>query len=320
MARLLDINFTFPVPRSRQRISSFPEIALIALLVVAVKMYYPFDATERNPRSINDLGLLAVDWDCWCKAHRIQNFGFPSDDKLKRGDEITVKEEDIFKLSGDQIDNYLDWFEKTWIDEERARKWPRGYPEQLLDMFPTGRSDGHIPTAVDMESERQKDEEVLEEKLRAVQGSLKPRQVIPDDDADKVHAKQVNRIGSHYKKCRKREELSATERAFHEAAADLVAIKLQSLLVAVTQIENKLLAWRKKQLKETNDSDDDGEESLRENEQGEHSEGALMDTDVQIGADTDSSTEERSTRTLRRSQPGGSGDHPDSLHEEDNPI
>lgn len=317
MARLLDIKFTFPTPRSRQRISTFPEIALMALLVIAVKIYHPFDAAERNPRSIDDLGLLALDWDYWCKAHTTQKSEYSSIGKLQRGDEIQVKEEDIFKLSGDQIDTYLDWFEKTWIDEERARKRPRGYPEQLLDMFPTGRSDGSIPTAVDPKLERQKDDEEVEEKLRAVQGSLKPRQVVHDDDVKEPDDKLVNRIGSNYKRCKKREDLTPTEKAFYQAAADLVAIKPQSLLVAVAQIENKLLSWRKKQLKKANDLNDDVAEEQRENE---HSERALTDSNVQMGADTDSSQGEPGTDSSRRLYQDDLDDNSDSVYEKDSPM
>lgn len=320
MARLLAINFTFPMPRSRQRISSFPEIALMALLVVAVKIYYPFDAIERNPRSINDLGPLALDWDYWCKAQKAHNLRDSSDDKFGRGNEIRVKEEDVFKLSGDQIDTYLDWFENTWIDEERARKHPRRYPEQLLNMFPTGRPDESTAKAINPELEWQEDEQALEEKLRTVQGSLKLRQVVSDDNVGKLHAKPVDRIGSYYKRCRKPEELSPTERAFHQAVADLIAIKLHSLLVAVTQIENKLLTWRKRQLKEAKESDDDVEETPREHEQGEHTKRALTDTDVHMGADTSSSEGKAGRKTSRVLQPADLNNDSDSLYEEEGPT
>ncbi|KAL8934654.1 MAG: hypothetical protein Q9211_005121 [Gyalolechia sp. 1 TL-2023] len=284
----------------------------MALLVVAVKIHYPFDTSERHLRLINDLGPLALDWDHWRSIQKTHDSRGVLDGKLGRGNEIRVKEADVFKLSGGQIDTYLDWFERTWIDEERARKNPRGYPEQLLDMFPTGRPVGSTAKAVNPQLEHEEDEEALEEKLRAVQGSLKPRQVISNDDIGKFDAKPVNRIGSYYKRCRKPEELSATEKAFHEAAADLIAIKLQSLLVAVTQIEDKLLAWRKRQLRETKDSDDDVEDTQREKEQGEHSERALTDEDVQMGADSSPPGGKPSIKT--------SDSDSDSLYEEDDPM
>ena len=255
MARLLNVDFGFPTSASRQEISSFPEITLIALLVIAVKVYYPFDAIERHLRSMNDLGTLAHDWDRWCEVQKSQASIQSSDDGFARGDEIKVNEADVFKLSGSQIDSYLDWFEKTWIDEERARNHPRGYPEKLLDTFPTSRPRASDATKIDLESERQNEEEAIELKLRAVQASLQPRQIISDDNADTT-SEQINRIGSHYARYKKIKDLPVTAKAFHEAAADLVAIKLHSLLVAVTQMENKFQRLRKKQVQEDETSDE----------------------------------------------------------------
>ncbi|KAI4117473.1 MAG: hypothetical protein LQ345_002287 [Seirophora villosa] len=256
-AKLLDIDFTFPQPKTRQKISFFPEIALMVLLVIAVKIYHPFDSIDRHPRSLSDPGVLAIDWDHWCKVHKEHESRETADGRLGRGNEIKVTEADSFKLSGDQIDEYLDWFEKSFIDEERARKHPRGYPDQLLDMFPTGRPDKSTNTSVGPALEHQDDEEALQRKLEAVQGSLNMREVIADSDDAASNEDAVNRIGSFYKRYRKVDELSTTARAFHEAAAKSVAIKLSSLLVAVLQIEHKLLGWRRKRLKADEESDSD---------------------------------------------------------------
>lgn len=262
---------------------------------------------------MTDPGALALDWDRWCEVQESLNSGGSNDSKLRRGDEIKVTEEDACKLSGDQIDAYLDWFEKTWIDEERARKHPRGYPEQLLDMFPTGPPGGSTDTAVYSEKERQEGEEALETKLRTVQASLKPRQVTSDEDASKTDGNPVNRIGSYYKRYRKMEDLSTSAKAFHQAAANLVAIKLHSLLIAVTQIEHKLLAWRKQQLKEDEDSND-------EVEQAEYSGQALTDQDTHISADEESPEGKLGKDKPRVLQPADFDSDLNSRYEEDTPL
>ncbi|KAL8974578.1 MAG: hypothetical protein Q9197_001199 [Variospora fuerteventurae] len=254
-AKLMDIDFTFPQSKTRQKVSFFPEIALMALLVVVVKIYHPFDSIDRHPRTLSDPGVLAVNWDHWCKVQQEYEFRETAGGTLGHGNEVKVIEADSFKLSGHQIDEYLDWFEKSFIDEERARKHPRGYPDQLLDMFPTGRPGMSTNTSVSPAVQHQDDEEALQRKLKAVQGSLKVREVTSDSDDATKDGDTVNRIGSFYKRYRKFEELSPAAKAFHEAAAKSVAIKLPSLLVAVQQIEHKLLSWRRKRLTADEESD-----------------------------------------------------------------
>lgn len=246
IAKLLDIDFAFPQARPRQRMSSMPEVELVALLVIAVKLYYPFDSIDRHPRSATDPGVLTLDWDYWCKAQREYDSRETADGQLGRGNEIKVEEKDVFDLSSEQMDEYLDWFENTWVDEERARNHPRGYPEQLLDMFPTGRQKAG-PTRRTAQEENQANDEALERKLRTVQGQLKVRKIISDRDA-RTSRLPVDRIGSYYKRYRKIEDLSVTARTFHETAASLVAVSLPSLLVAVTQVEQKLVRLRKRDI------------------------------------------------------------------------
>ncbi|KAI4144159.1 MAG: hypothetical protein LQ341_002715 [Variospora aurantia] len=263
-AKLMDIDFTFPQSKTRQKVSFFPEIALMALLVVLVKIYHPFDSIDRHPRTLSDPGVLAVNWDHWCKVQQEYEFRETAGGTLGHGNEVKVTEADSFKLSGHQIDEYLDWFEKSFIDEERARKHPRGYPDQLLNMFPTGRPGMSTNTRVSPAVQHQDDEEALQRKLKAVQGSLKVRGVTSDSDDATKDGDTVNRIGSFYKRYRKVEELSPAAKAFHEAAAKSVAIKLPSLLVAVQQIEHKLLSWRRKRLKADEESDRNEAASLND--------------------------------------------------------
>ncbi|KAL9581434.1 MAG: hypothetical protein Q9212_003898 [Teloschistes hypoglaucus] len=263
LAKLLQIDFSFPVARPYYRISSAPEVALMALLVITVKLYHPFDSIDRHPRSLTEPGTLGIDWNRWSEVQKDYDARDTAGGELGRGNEIKVTETDVFNLSGDQVDEYLDWFEKTWVDEERARKRPRGYPSQLLDMFPTGKPDGSTRPTVDAERERLNDEEGLEAKLRAVQGALKQRQIISDKDA-KNYEESVARIGSFYKRYRKADDLPATAKAFHETAASLIAVKLSTLLIAIGQIERKLMKWKEQQEKEGSDSDEDMEHQSEE--------------------------------------------------------
>lgn len=263
LAKLLHIDFSFPRAGPYYKISSTPEVALMSLLVITVKLYHPFDSIDRHPRSLTEPGTLVIDWNRWSEVQKGYDARDTAGGKLGRGNEIKVTETDIFNLCGDQIDEYLDWFEKTWVDEERARKQPRGYPSQLLDMFPTGKPDGSTRPTVDIEQERLKDEEALDAKLQAIQATLRPRQIISDKDA-KFHEEAVARIGSFYQRYKKAEDLPATAKAFHETAASLIAAKSSTLLIAVAQIERKLIRWKEEHDKEGSDSESEEESAAEE--------------------------------------------------------
>ena len=286
---------------------SLPEIALVALLVIAVKLYYPLDAIDRHPRSATDLGVMALDWDRWCEEQKEYESRETANGHLERGNEIKVEEKDVFDLSGDQMDEYLDWFEKTWVDEERARNHPRGYPEQLLDMFPTGRQDPG-PARPGTQEENQADDEALERKLRTMQEHLKVRKVICDRDAKKSRL-PVNRIGSYYKRYRKVEDLSDTARHFHETAASLVAMKLTSLLVAVMQIEQKLIKLRKREVEAQAEY-----EGTDESEKEDTSDQTLDDSEPSMDIDETSSEDDTGVIKARGAKSLDIGNDSDSFY------
>ena len=256
IAELLKLKFSFPVAGSPQHRSDFPELQIMALLVIAVKLYYPFDTIERHPKALGELGVLAIDWNSWMESQKRYDERATAGGKIGRGNEIKVSEEDVWKMSEDQMDEYLDWFEKTWVDEDRARTISRALPDQLLDMFPTGRLDGSAPATVSYEQEVRDDAAALMEKIQANQASLKLRDVISDDEAS-TNDIQVNRIGSYYKRFRKEEDFPEHARAFYKAAANAMAVTSHTLVVAVLQIERKLQIHREKELKHVTSDEED---------------------------------------------------------------
>ena len=40
---------------------------------------------------------------------------------LNRGEEIKVTEADVMKMSGNKMDDYLDWYQRTWIDDRNPK-------------------------------------------------------------------------------------------------------------------------------------------------------------------------------------------------------
>lgn len=225
-----------------------PETKLLALLVVAVKLFHPFDSLNRQLKSPFELGVFSMDWDVWNESRSKYAKKASSPHKLERGKEMLVNAQDVMQMSGEQLDEYLDWCEKTWVDENHEPK-KRGVPEQLLEMFPTGRADGSSPVKVDFNEENRAKEEFIEENLRTIQKSLQVRDLISEKREQKSNV-AIRRLGSFYKRYRTLGQLLPPAKLFYEAAATLGCISLHSLLISVLQIENKLQLWRAKQLKD----------------------------------------------------------------------
>lgn len=258
MPSMLDIDFCFPRHGSRQQRSGLPEIRLIALLVIAVKLCYPFDMLDRHPRSHLDIAVLNVDWDNWCELQKKHDMRLISQGKIGRGNEMLVNEQDVINMPTEQLDEYLDWYEKTWISEDDDEHPNRGLPKQLLDMFPTKRADPALAAMDEFDADTKVERNLLDEKLRNVQHQLKLRPAISKEREGKSK-EPLRRLGNFYKRYRKIEDLPRQAKTFHEAAASLVGVSLATLFMAVLQMERKLQIWRAKRLKERQGESDDNE-------------------------------------------------------------
>lgn len=113
LANLLEIDFSYPIQRSKSSgLTNCPEIQLVSLIVIATKLAYPFDDTTRVPQSYSDPSAVAIDWDKWIKATRDE-----PPKGLKRGEEIKVMETEVWDMDAQMLDDYLDWYQQTWIDD-----------------------------------------------------------------------------------------------------------------------------------------------------------------------------------------------------------
>ena len=254
IANLLSISFTFPTFGGKQATSAFPEVQLIAVLVIAVKLYHPFDSVHRCATTLTDPGVMTIDWDVWSEQQTKFEGRLTSGGKLGRGNEIKVTEQEVLDMTADQIDEYLDWYERTWVEEGNQEQKKHGLPTQILDMFPTGRLDGSSAPTVDLEAMISAEQDGLDLKLKAVQGSLKLREIVSKEKEGKSKV-PVQRIGAFYKRYKKAEDLPPHAKTFYEAAANLIGVSLATLILAVLQTEQKLLNYRERRIKEGNASD-----------------------------------------------------------------
>lgn len=258
----------------------------MALVIVAVKLYHPFDTLDRYAASPTNLGIFQIDWQVWCSHHQQYANRETSDGKLGRGNEMRIKEQDVFRMSEAQLDEYLDWYEKTWVNEPARRPRKGDLPHDLLDMFPTGRIDGSVAPTVDITKTIAADQVALDAKLAAVQASLRTRGVIrEEEEADR--GEPVRRIGSFYKRYRKEGDLPPHARMFFEAAASLIGAELSTMVLAVLQTEQLLLNYRNREVRASREKEgeEDGMEEVEE--VGEGGEGFVAESeDVELRRDS----------------------------------
>jgi RNA polymerase I-specific transcription initiation factor RRN7 len=116
--QLLGFDFTFALSwkKSSRKILKLPECQLLALIVVVTKLYFPFDGLRRFPTTASEPATQVIDWRLWAKAQKTHGERSSYDGGLGRGQEIRVKDSDVFRLTAQQIDGYMDWYEKSWLD------------------------------------------------------------------------------------------------------------------------------------------------------------------------------------------------------------
>lgn len=116
----LHLNFSFASSTGKRKSQlDIPEIKLISLLVVAVKIIFPFDEAKRYSYSTLDPAAQSIDWNTWVKLFRKQRENRVNK-KLNPEKAIAVTEGDILNMDNQQLDDYMDWYEKMWISDKGA--------------------------------------------------------------------------------------------------------------------------------------------------------------------------------------------------------
>jgi RNA polymerase I-specific transcription initiation factor RRN7 len=112
LGRILELDYSFPNTLGRHMVTANPETQIISLIIIATKLCQPFDDIARVPESVTDPSGLKLDWETWSD---IMTEKLP--EGLKRGQEISVTDGDVFKMKGKELDDYLDWYQRTWVDD-----------------------------------------------------------------------------------------------------------------------------------------------------------------------------------------------------------
>lgn len=118
LRELVGFKFTFPGVTSskRQILHRSPETQLVSLIVVVTKLLFSFDKIRRYPVSGNEPTTQAVDWTVWSQVQRQFANRDNAEGHITRGEEILTTEKDVFQMDPSQLDDYMDWYENSWLD------------------------------------------------------------------------------------------------------------------------------------------------------------------------------------------------------------
>ena len=204
----------------------------MSLLVVAVKLLYPFDPPEQDPEALQEPKSLAIDWPKWIQLHR------PDKDVKrapKHASHFEITESDIFKMTGDEIDKYMDWYQRQWAQTERQAE---GASKEILDLFPLRDLPPEPPR---LDSESKFEEEVLS-RLKTSQSQLVLGPAVPNTEDHDGEG-----LGTQYRIWHKEEDVSPTAKIFVDVAAEVIGVSWKTLFLGVAQTERLIQKWRLEQ-------------------------------------------------------------------------
>lgn len=225
------------------RAVDYPELRVMGLIVVGVKLLEPLDDVVRKPESIFDPASMRVRWESWKEVMSEKDVK-----GLKPGEEVKVREEDVFEMSGEKLDDYLNWYQGTWMDDKEDK-----LPRQILDLFPL--------EPVQEKQVEGGDEQSATEKVKTVQRSLQVVDPVTNEQA-RYAAKEVIRPGTKYPRWKEVGMLSETERLFMEKAAELAGCSLEVLVKTVYMLESKFETLVRKADRKRKDMDTQRENAM----------------------------------------------------------
>lgn len=251
LARLLDVTFEFVLSKKAGSnvILQYPEARLMATVVVATKLLFPFDDVDRCARSETDFSAVCIDWREWARQDAVRSKSEHGDQVLSFEESFNFDEADCNSAADDRLDAYLDWFQDNVVTEDIRERGKAGKDAELrralFAMFPTGDRDSQEPRTR-MTGDGQTS---LDERLRKVQSKLRPRAVRDSD----ISEEEVLSVGSSYRRFRDASELSGVIKTFYEWAAELAGLSLDDMVQADFAMERKMQKVEEQLRKEEDD-------------------------------------------------------------------
>ena len=245
LASIVSYDFRLPSNKSRAILhpKDFPEAQLIALLIIAVKLSYPFEEVKQHAKTANDAAVTAVNWNAWIEALQSYKSALETPKRLSYKECLKVTEDSIFGLNDQQIDDYLDWYNQEFLSR-KANEQNDDFRRALFDIFPNTRK---TSTNITSSSNQVPTEKAISNRINKVQMSLQSRFV--SSNSQEMENETFSAAGSTYQMICKCDDLEGVMKIFLDECAELVGMSVSRLLRAVFYTEKKLESWVKEKTK-----------------------------------------------------------------------
>ncbi|KAF9729275.1 hypothetical protein PMIN03_000291 [Paraphaeosphaeria minitans] len=236
-------------PRQMLNFASLPEARLISCLVICVKLIFPFDDIERHPRSVAEPAATAIDWPAWVQLVEAARAEERGGRHRYTTEELTkVQEKDVFSMSGNDLDQYLDFYLANFVDEMniQSKTSDDAFQAAMYSLFPIAPDASSQPQKTPANLQQQKKLELV----RAVHGTTKEVRAFADDEGV-----EVLRPGAWYAVYTKESDMPPHAARFYEEAARISGLTLDMLIRCVRRIERNIAREQGRQKQNTSQED-----------------------------------------------------------------
>ncbi|KAK4083206.1 hypothetical protein Purlil1_10898 [Purpureocillium lilacinum] len=204
LAALLDSSFEFPVGNHKIRHIHHPEIHITTLLIVAMKLCFPFEQGRSSFLPAGEALLPGFDWEHW-RARRSQMSpdSEPEDKDMRFG---KVTEDELIDMDDRELDEYFAYL-SSFMDKKNENPITNFFPP-----VPTHSNDQSVPEL--------SDEDILERSRKVLSQAVLPAQ---DKSSDSEN--------TPYEAFYDIQDLSDTASSFYKAAGETAGLPLDVVFV-----------------------------------------------------------------------------------------
>ncbi|KAK6346764.1 Pol I core factor CF [Orbilia brochopaga] len=244
LAKKLNLPLRYPLSASKFNIIDCPDVQLMALMIIAVKLCYGLDGVTRYAKTPWEIANMTLDWESWkkiveMKESDVSNGAVASRD---RNWQLGVREDEIYGFTDREMDEYLDWFEKNWVKKDSSKP-----TAGIAKLFEDRSGEGTNPKDPNRkeasgEEVRVKLLEMRVDAFKKMQGSAKINVPAADWTVRENRAvRKVVRPGENYPRYLKWEDVSSEQlRTLYKAAAARIAVDVEGFAFVVQRLENRL--------------------------------------------------------------------------------
>ncbi|KAL7810364.1 hypothetical protein V8C26DRAFT_410170 [Trichoderma gracile] len=228
LAFILGYHFHFPTERSSNTRLDYPEIRLMALLIVATKLYFPLpgNSSSSHIRNASSFEMPTLDWERWRQGK--SNLPTQHEKKTTKFDFDKVTPSQVVSMADDELDAYFAHV-SSLIDSTNNNPITKFFPVEEL---PASASQVEDVSAKDLDDAAK---DLLSQTLR----------YRPPNAAEGAEFTPL--AMSRYEAFRKVEHLSEIAKELYTAAGLVVGASLETMTDAIYRIERAMVLWQSKQ-------------------------------------------------------------------------